>query len=526
MFRVLGCITQQHDLRLVVLAALLCFLACTTAMSMIARGHAAGGRLRVMWLAGAGSVAGCGIWGLHFIAMLAYRSGLPVAYDVWLTSLSVVIAMSLCAVGFMVAFTRAGPAIGGAISGAAICAMHYTGMAAVRIPALAHWDVGYVLASLAIGVLLTGVALHVALTRRDLRGYAIGTVLFAIGIVGLHFTAMTAVVYVPDPTVAVFGVVMEPSILAIAVAAVVILIMALGLIGAILDHHLADRATKEAARLRAHIAQLEVTQTELETTSGHLRTALESAALANQAKSQFLATMSHELRTPLNAVIGFSEMIAGEAFGPLGHARYREYAADIRSSGAHLLSLINDILDLSRLDAEQVELNDEDINLADLVAESVRMIRGQAQAAGLKIAEEVARGLPALRADRRRLRQILVNLLSNAIKFTPVGGGVRVSAFREGAEVAISVADDGIGMTPEHIERAFERFGQVDNSLSRRYEGAGLGLPIAKQLAELHGGRLNIQSEIDKGTTVTLFFSVERVVAIREHSGKVLERAS
>ncbi len=525
MFRVLGCITEQHDLRLVVLAALLCFFACTTAMSMIARGRAATGRLRLMWLAGAGTVAGCGIWGLHFIAMLAYRAGLPVAYDVWLTSLSVLIAMSLCATGFIIAFTRAGPAVGGAITGGAICAMHYTGMAAVRIPGMAHWDPGYVIASLAIGVVLTAAALHIALTRRDLRGYVTGAGLFAIGIVGLHFTAMTAVVYVPDPTVTVSGVVMEPNILAIAVAAVVILIMALGLIGAILDHHLADRATQEAARLRAHIARLESTQGELEATSQHLRTALESAALANQAKSQFLATMSHELRTPLNAVIGFSEMMMSQAFGPLGNVRYREYAADIRSSGAHLLALINDILDLSRLDAGQLELNDEDLDPAELVAESVRMVRGQAQAAGLTLTQEVGTGLPLLRADRRRIRQILFNLLSNAIKFTPPKGCVIVSAFAEGAELAISVADNGIGMAPEHIQRAFERFGQVDNSLSRKYEGAGLGLSIARQLAELHGGRLDLESEFDIGTRVTLIFPAERLIA-RGALPKILEQAS
>jgi signal transduction histidine kinase len=525
MFRVLGCITEQHDLRLVVLAALLCFFACTTAMSMIARGRAASGRLRMMWLAAAGIVAGCGIWGLHFIAMLAYRAGLPVAYDVWLTSLSVVIAMSLCAAGFIVAFTRAGPAVGGAITGAAICAMHYTGMAAVRIPAVAHWDAVYVVASLTIGVVLTAAALHIALTRRDLRDYATGAALFAVGIVGLHFTAMTAVVYVPDPTVAVSGVVMEPSILAIAVAAVVVLVMALGLIGAILDHHLADRATQEAARLRAHIARLEVTQGELQATSGHLRSALESAALANQAKSQFLATMSHELRTPLNAVIGFSEVMVGQTFGPLGNARYREYAADIRSSGAHLLSLINDILDLSRLDAGQVELSDEDIDPAELVAESVRMVRGQVHAAGLTIAQEVATHLPLLRADHRRIRQILFNLLSNAIKFTPPKGSLVVSALSEGAELAISVADNGIGMAPEHIQRAFERFGQVDNSLSRKYEGAGLGLSIAKQLAELHSGRLDLQSKLDVGTTVSLIFPAERLIT-RKASPKVLEQVS
>lgn len=138
MLRVLGCITEQHDLRLVLLAALLCFFACITAMSMISRGRAAEGQLRLMWLGAAGVVAGCGIWGLHFIGMLAYRTGLPVAYDVPLTALSVLVATSVSAMGFMLALSRPGPAIGGAVVGAAICFMHYTGMAAVRIPAVAY----------------------------------------------------------------------------------------------------------------------------------------------------------------------------------------------------------------------------------------------------------------------------------------------------------------------------------------------------------------------------------------------------
>jgi signal transduction histidine kinase len=514
MLRVLGCITEQHDLRLVVLAALICFFACTTAMSMIARGRAAEGRLRLMWVGAAGAVAGCGIWGLHFIAMLAYRTGLPVAYDVPLTALSVLIAATVSGLGFSLAFTRAGAAVGGAVTGAAICFMHYTGMAAVRIPALAYWDAGYVIASLLIGVVLTAAALHFALRRNDLRGYTIGAGVFAVAIVGLHFTAMAAVVYVPDPTVAVSGVVMEPNILAIAVASIAILIMALGLIGAVLDHHLAARASDEANRLREHIDELEHTKAELEATSTNLSEALEAAALANQAKSQFLATMSHELRTPLNAVIGFSEMLVAEIFGPLGHARYREYAGDIRASGAHLLSLINDILDLSRLDVGQTELEERDVDLRALLAETVRMVRGQAEAANLTLTHDCEAHLPTLYADNRRLRQVIINLLSNAIKFTPAGGRISVSAFRRGNELAIAVADTGIGMSKEDLPRALERFSQIDSELSRRYEGAGLGLPICKKLVELHGGRLEIESEPNVGTTATLVLPSERVIEV------------
>ena len=516
MLRVIGCITEQHDLRLVLLAGILCMFACGTALGMIMRARGSEPRMRIFWLLAAGTVAGCGIWGTHFVAMLAFRLGLPVGYDGGLTVLSVIIAAALCSLGFALALQPRCAAIGGALTGAAISAMHYAGMTAVRVSADAHWDMTYVVASVLIGVVLSAAAMQVAFKSRSLFGYVLGTLLFTLAICGMHFTGMSAVIYVPNPLVAIPEAVLDPTALAMAVAAGAILIVALGLIGVIVDNHLTQRAADEGSRLRAHIHALEATKAQLEETSSSLAAALVSADAANKAKSEFLAVMGHELRTPLNAVIGFSEVMLNEVFGPLGHGRYREYIESIHDSGTHLLGLINDVLDMSRLDAGELALSKEELKIADLIAEAVRTITLQAEAADISLIEDVEPWLPTVRADRRRMRQVLINLLTNAVKFTSAEGTVRISAYRRGDNLAIEVSDTGIGMAAHEIPKAMERFGQVDSRLSRKYEGVGLGLPLAKQLTELHGGQLELESSPGAGTKVTIILPPATISSERQ----------
>ena len=227
------------------------------------------------WLFAAATVAGCGIWGTHFVAMLAFRSGLPVGYDAGPTVLSIIIAVALCCFGFAVSLKPKCAALGGAITGAAISVMHYAGMAAVRIPADAHWDMSFVAASVLIGVALSALAMHVTLKSRTLFGYVQGTTLFTVAICGMHFTGMTAVTFVPNPTIALPTAVLDPTALAMAVAAGAVLIVALGLIGAIVDNLLGQRVVQESDRLRAHIAELEATKAQLEQTSSNLAAAEE-----------------------------------------------------------------------------------------------------------------------------------------------------------------------------------------------------------------------------------------------------------
>ncbi|WP_119301346.1 PAS domain-containing protein [Dongia deserti] len=261
--------------------------------------------------------------------------------------------------------------------------------------------------------------------------------------------------------------------------------------------------------------------TERKQTEDALRRAQMEAEIANRAKSQFLANVSHELRTPLNAIIGFSEIMTGELMGPLGSPLYKEYAGDIHDSGRHLLAIINDILDLSRVEAGQTALNESMVEIQKLVSACLILVRGKAHTGGLTISVEEATTVPDIVGDERLLKQTLLNLLSNAIKFTPKGGAIRVSTKATPAGIEIAVMDSGIGMSESELAKVAKPFVQLENWLVRKYEGAGLGLSIAKAFCELHGGRLEIASAPGRGTTATIHLPASRVAPtqrVRAHA--------
>lgn len=268
-----------------------------------------------------------------------------------------------------------------------------------------------------------------------------------------------------------------------------------------------ENLTREV--VASHRELKERTQALEDEVARHVRTekalvaAKEHAEYSNRAKSEFLANMSHELRTPLNAIIGFSEVMTHEILGPIGHDTYRGYIGDINSSGQHLLDVINDILDVSKIEAGRMELILEDCDPAEIVCSALRLIGPRATAAGLNVSADIPTGLATVSADKRRLKQAVLNLIANAVKFTLSGGGIEVS-LRAGQEIEIEIADSGIGMSPDDLAVALKPFGQVDGSTARRFEGTGLGLPLARAFIEMHGGHMRIASVKDRGTTVTV----------------------
>jgi len=253
---------------------------------------------------------------------------------------------------------------------------------------------------------------------------------------------------------------------------------------------------------------------ELEASKAISDEARHRAEAANVAKSRFLAQMSHELRTPLNAILGFSEVMKGEIFGPHSVAAYKDYAGDIHNSGVHLLGLINEILDLSRIEAGRYELNEEPIALVHVVGECSHLLQMRAKSRGLTIHEMFESDMPRLWADQRAVRQICLNLLSNAIKFTPPAGEIWLKAgWTASGGQYLSVKDSGTGIPEEEIPIVLASFGQGSNSIKSAEQGAGLGLPIAKSLVDLHGGTFTLKSKLRIGTEVIVTFPPERVMS-------------
>jgi signal transduction histidine kinase len=260
--------------------------------------------------------------------------------------------------------------------------------------------------------------------------------------------------------------------------------------------------------------RLQTQSRELRATAQELARARDEATIANRAKSEFLAHMSHELRSPLNAIIGFTEVMTARMFGAVRPARYGEYIDDIHASGRHLLAVINDLLDLSKAESGRMVLNETTVSVESAARSAMRLVRERAFDASVAISAEIPEDLPNVRADERMIKQIILNLLTNLVKFTGAGGSVAIAA-RIDADggLALLVTDNGVGIDAADIPKVLEAYGQADVARARSSEGTGLGLPLVKSMAELHGAAVAIDSIAGQGTTVTVRFPAERIVA-------------
>jgi len=501
MLRVIACVTQEHNLWLLVLAALICAITSTSAFLMLGRSAERAATMARIWAIAAGVTAGLGVWATHFVAMTAYDVGVPLSFELGSLFGSLAISLLMQTAAFWLVHHVKRPhawGFAGAISGIGIISMHYVGTAGIEAAALMRWDAGLVAASIVMSILFAAAAFvtFYALSGKW-RALQAGVVM-VVAICALHFTAMSAVTLIPFGAGAdADG--LSQSMLGVVVGFGALLCLITALAATAADIYLSDRQRLENQRLREQVA---ARTAELLRLAEDQMALTERAEAANTAKSQFLANMSHELRTPLNAILGYGEMISEDAADETS----RKDAERIMAAGRHLLSLINDILDLSKIDAGRVDLETASFDPAALAQDTIETVRPLTKERQVRLHLDLGQ-LGRAETDAFRIKQCLLNLLSNAIKFSQ-GGDVALRARRDralgGDWLVFTVQDTGIGMSAEQMARLFQPFMQADASTTRQFGGTGLGLVISRNYAQLMGGDITVESTQGEGSTFTL----------------------
>ena len=610
MIRAAACLVQMHDMRLVLLALALCVLASLTAFQLLGRALVSVGYARLAWLAPAAAAAGCGVWATHFLAMLAFRTSVPMAFSLPLMLASAAVATVFIAAGWCLAcLFPARAALGGAAAGLGIVTMHAVGMASLRMPARIDYDMPTIALATVLGCALGAAALHVFKAGSRSRT-TLAALVFSAAVCAAHFTSMSAATIVPGGRFELANTALPGTGLAIALIAAVGTIIVTALGGALIDRHVqsirmrsrelladamesmtdgiaifdrrgrlqlansalldhiwdghvvfepgrsfgeilslwvqhvgltVDAAEQDRflARIRAAYEKatgeaieasvdgrwyllryvktrdqgrlfVEVDITALKQTEAELEAARDQATQASQAKSRFLAVMGHELRTPINAVMGFADLLLGDQLSEPQRNRVRM----IRLAGENLLLNVNDVLDLTKVEAGKMSFESVPTAVADTIEAAISMIKPQLTEKQLTLSVELAEDVPAsIQCDPIRLRQVLLNLLSNAVKFTATGGiTVRARTLAAGPVpmLRFEVEDTGIGIAPAKHLILFQEFVQVDPSIARKFGGTGLGLAICRRMVEGMGGEIGLNSA--PGTGSTFWFTIRAVV--------------
>jgi signal transduction histidine kinase/CheY-like chemotaxis protein len=508
----------HYEVPLVVVSVMVSILASYTALALAGRvSHSATPAERWWWITGGACAMGTGIWSMHFIGMLAFRLPIPLGYDLEITVLSWLLPVSVSVLALwqlsradVSPWQLAGSAL---LIGLGINAMHYVGMAAMQMHPAIVYAPNLVAASILIAVSAAAASLWIAFKlQRDgpriWRTRAAAALLMGAAIAGMHYTGMAAASFSAGSVCLAATGHFTLTGLALMVIISTVSILGVALLTAVYDARLEARSEMAAVSERnAQDRQLLLEQERV------LRT---EAERINALKDQFLATLSHELRTPLNAILGWTQMLRLKK-DPETMVR----GVQVIDRNARLQAqLIEELLDMSRIVSGKVRLELEEVDAAEVIQAEVDTARPAALAKQIKLTADVPGGIAHLRADPGRLQQVLGNLLTNAIKFTPEGGRVSVALRVEGDEVLVTVSDSGIGIDPAFLQHVFEMFRQADGSTTRRHSGLGIGLAIARQLVELHGGTVEVASEgPGQGASFTLRLPLLRRLARKEHAG-------
>jgi len=486
-------LTGRYDPSLVLLSVLVAIFASYTALSVAGRVKQAHGYASWIWTAGGALAMGSGIWAMHFIGMLAYSLPIPLGYDVPLTLLSLLLPVL---VSGMALWQLRAPvlrarelAASALLMGVGINAMHYTGMAAMRMSPAIDYDPWLFALSVLIAVGSAAGALWIAFRLRQGAAGAwvaqsAAAVVMGFAIAGMHYTGMAAAGFHENSVCrAATGWISQHN-LALIVTAVIVGLLIVALLFSVLDARLQARA----ASLDASLAVAE----ERKVLYLHELEARVEAERLNQLKDEFLSTVSHELRTPLNAILGWSQLLSQKE--KVSEEMLRKGLDTIERNARVQVQLIDDLLDMSRILSGKVRLDLQPVNPADVAGAVVDSLRPTAMAKRIRLEAGLSAGAGPVLADTGRLQQVLWNLVSNAVKFTPAGGLVEVALWREGEQMVLCVRDNGAGIGPDFLPHVFDRFRQADTSTTRQHGGLGLGLSIVRQLVELHGGRVAVDS--------------------------------